>query len=97
MDSVNGNRFFNFVRSSLIPIMHSFDGISARSIVVTDSCAIHHVQPVLDVLNDAGILLMFLPLRSPNYNPIDMAFADVNRYIKQHLGALDAFPDLADW
>ena len=64
MDSVNGDRFFDFVRSSLIPKMHSFDGISARSIVVKDNCAIHHVQPVLDVLNDAGILLMFTTIQS---------------------------------
>ena len=94
MDNVNGDKFFDFIRSSLIPKMHSFDGISARSIIVMDNCAIHHVQPVIDVLHDVGILLMFLPPYSPDYNPIELAFADVKRYLKQHEGALNAFPDL---
>ena len=70
--------------------MHSFDRISARSIVVMDNCAIHYVQPVLYVLNDAGIIVMFLPPYSPDYNPIDIAFADVKIYLKQHEGALNA-------
>ena len=38
---------------------------------------------------------MFLPPYSPDYNPIELAFADVKRYLKQHEGALDAFPDLS--
>ena len=60
-----------------------------------DNCAIHHVQPVLDILHvhHVGILLMFLSPYSPDYNSIELAFADVTRYLKQHEGALNVFPD----
>lgn len=45
-ESVNGDAFFDFVRGSLIPNMHPFDGSSDRSIVVMDNCSIHHTNEV---------------------------------------------------
>ena len=55
-DSVNGEKFFNFVRGSLIPEMLPFDGCNPKSIAVMDNCSIHHVREVADLFNSAGIL-----------------------------------------
>ena len=39
--------------------------------VVMDNCPIHHVQEVADLLNSPGNLLIFLPLYSSDFNPIE--------------------------
>ena len=58
--SVNGEVFFDFVRTLLIPQILPFDGENACSIVVLDNCSIHHVQHVIDLFVAAGILVLFL-------------------------------------
>ena len=63
--TVNGEAFLEFVHGSLILNMLPFDGENPRSIVVMDNCSIHHVQPVLDAFNQAGIVVLFLPPYSP--------------------------------
>ena len=45
-DSVNGDKFLDYVRGSLIPNMSPFDGISSKSILVMDNCSVHHTQEV---------------------------------------------------
>ena len=58
-NSVNGEKFFDFVCDSLIPEMLPFDGCNLKSIAVMDNCSIHHVQEVTDLFNSAGIVIIF--------------------------------------
>ena len=58
-NSVDGEMFCDFVRGTLIPNMLPLDGLNP--IVVMDDCSIHHVAEVKSMLDDAGILLMYLP------------------------------------
>ena len=58
-----------------------------------DNCKIHHVQAVKDFFEDAGILLMFLPPYSPDYNPIEEAFSSVKYYLKDHDELLQSVDD----
>ena len=44
--SVNRDKFFDFVRGTLIPNMNPFDGVNDKSIVLMDNCSIHHVIKV---------------------------------------------------
>ena len=78
----SGSTFYNFVRGSLIPNMNPFDGSSPKSIVVMDNCSIHHVQEVANLFQSTGILVMFLPPYSPDYNPVEEAFSFVKYYLK---------------
>jgi hypothetical protein len=57
----NSEMFCDFVRGTLIPCMLPFDGQNPTSIVVMDNCSIHHVAEVKSMLEDAGILLIYLP------------------------------------
>jgi len=82
--SVNGDKFFDFVRGSLIPNMHPFNGTAAKSIAILDNCSIHHVDEVKKVFEDAGILLLFLPPYSPDLNPIEQMFSSVKYYLRDH-------------
>ena len=58
--SVNGEKFFDFLRGSLIPNMMPFDGQNPNSILVMDNCSVHHVHEDIDLLRQSGILLLFL-------------------------------------
>ena len=60
---VDSDKFFDFIRGTLISNMQPFDGSNTKSIVILDNCSIHHVEPVKELLHDAGILLIFLPLQ----------------------------------
>ena len=83
-DSVNSEKFFDFVRGCLIPEMLPFDGCNPKSIAIMDNCSIHHVQQVADLFSNAGILLLYVPPYSPDLNPIELAFSFVKHYLKDH-------------
>ena len=82
--SVNGDHFFDFVRGSVIPEMLPFDGRNPLSIAVLDNCSIHHVQPVMELFQEAEILVLFLPPYSPDLMPIEKTFSYVKYYLKEH-------------
>ena len=44
--TVNGDRFFDFVRQDMLPLVMPFDGQSPNSIVIMDNASIHHVDQV---------------------------------------------------
>lgn len=79
--SVDADAFFNFVRDSLIPEMQPFDGCSSI-VAVMDNCSLHHTEDVAELFRNAGILLIYLPLYSPDMNPIELAFGYVKAYLK---------------
>ena len=55
-----------------------------HSILVMDNCSIHHVQEVKDMIENAGILLLYLPPYSADYNPIEELFSYLKFYFKEH-------------
>ena len=63
--SVNGERFEDFIRSCLLPILQPFNGTNPHSVVIMDA-SIHHVDGVIDLIeNQAGARLLFLPPPTP--------------------------------
>ena len=57
--TVDGQKFMDFVRGSLIPEMLPFDGQNPKSIAILDNCSIHHVELAVDLFREAGILVIF--------------------------------------
>ena len=92
-NSVDG-KMFDFVRGTLIPNMLPIVGLNPTSITVMDDCSIHHVTEVKSMVNDAGILLMYLPpYSSPDLNPSEEAFGYVKGYLKKYDDIAAAFPN----
>ena len=89
----NGEKFVQFLIGILIPEMLQFDGSNPRSVLIMDNCTIHHVLPALEVLTEAGILTMFIPPYSPDFNPAEEMFSYVKYYLKQHDEILQAYGD----
>ena len=54
----------------------------------------HHVQELKDLVRDAGILLLFLPPYSPDYNPIEELFSYAKYYLKEHDEIAQALNDV---
>ena len=95
-DSVNGERFFDFLRASLIPNMLPFDGTSPRSVVIMDNCSVHHVEEVTELLRKAGIVVLFLPPYSPDLNPLEEAFSYIKGYLRMHDELFQSIPSPLD-
>ena len=77
-ESVNGERFMYFVIATLLPLLLPYNGENEKSVVVMDNAVIHHMQPVIKAIN------RFLPRYSPDFNPIELVFAEVKTYLKEH-------------
>ena len=82
--SVNGERFEYFVRTCLLPILLPYNGINPRSIVIMDNAAIHHVRPVVHLIQSTGAKLVFLPPYSPDLNPLEPVFGKVKQILKEN-------------
>ena len=94
--TVNGDRFFDFVRGSLVPNMLPFNGSNSKSILVLDNCSVHHIEPITTLLREAGIIVLFLPPYSPVLNPAEEVFSCVKTYLKRHDTLLQTIPAHSD-
>ncbi len=83
--TVNGEKFEEFIRSCLLPMLQPFNGINPHSVVIMDNASIHHVQSATDLTeNQAGARLLFLPPYSPDLNPAEEVFSQVKATMKQN-------------
>ena len=73
--------FCDFVRGSIIPNMRPFPD---KESILLDNCSIHHVHYATEMLEMAGILVLFLPPYSPDLNPMENVFGNVKSYLKCH-------------
>ena len=55
----NGDRFLDFIRRTLLPLLMPFNGLNDHSVVVLDNASIHHVDSIENVINSVGALVKF--------------------------------------
>ena len=78
----NGDTFYDFIHTHLIPHLCPFDEHSSRSVVVLDNCSIHHLAEVVASLRYIGVMVHFLPPYSPDINLIKEAFSKVKTELR---------------
>ena len=82
---MNGDRFENFLITTVLPFLQPFNWINPQSIIIMDNASIHHVEGVVDLIeNQAGAKLIFLPPYSPDLNPAEEVFSQVKSIMKQN-------------
>ena len=59
--AVDGDTFYEFVHRQLLPHLKPFDGTNEQSIVVMDNASIHHVDGIVDMIQEVGAMVMFTP------------------------------------
>jgi transposase len=69
----NGQRFLAYVEQVLVPTLRSGD------VVVLDHLVVHKQPAVRAAIEGIGAHLRFLPPDSPDFNPIELAFAKFER------------------
>jgi transposase len=80
--------FLAFVQQELVPRLRSGD------IVVMDNLSAHKIAPVTMAIRSVGADVLFLPPYSPEFNPIERAWAKLKDFVRR-LPTLtrDAFDD----
>ena len=73
IDSVT---FRAYVEQVLVPTLRPGE------VVVLDNLAVHRQPEVRDAIERAGAYLRFLPPYSPDFNPIELAFAKLKAFLR---------------
>lgn len=84
--ATTGARFRDYVTDTLVPALRPGDT------VVMDNLAAHKVAGVREAITAAGARLLYLPAYSPDFNPIEMAFAKLKALLRT--AAARTVPDL---
>lgn len=74
---INGEWFEAYVRQVLAPELREGD------IVIMDNLSSHKRAAVRDVIEAAGARVLFLPPYSPDFNPIEKAFAKLKALLRR--------------
>lgn len=86
--ATNGERFRAYVRDTLAPALRPGDT------VVLDNLGAHKVAGVREAIEAVGARLLFLPPYSPDFNPIEQAFAKLKHLLRTV--AARTVPDLRE-
>jgi transposase len=74
---INGDWFEAYVRQILVPELRRGD------IVIMDNLSIHKRTSVRELIEAVGATLVFLPPYSPDFNPIEKAFARLKAMLRK--------------
>ena len=61
-----------------------------KSVLIMDNASIHHSARVRRMCQEAGVLLIYLPPYSPDFNPIEEFFAELKGFIRK---TWSSYPD----
>jgi transposase len=84
--AMDGEAFLVYVRRVLVPELQHGD------IVIMDNLPAHKVAGVREAIAAAGARLLYLPPYSPDFNPIEQAFAKLKALLRK--AAARTIPDL---
>ena len=84
--ATNGGRFLAYVTDTLVPVLKRGDT------VILDNLNVHKVAGVRKAIEAAGARLLYLPAYSPDFNPIEQAFAKLKALLRT--AAARTVPDL---
>jgi transposase len=74
--AINGARFLAYVEQALAPTLRKGD------VVVLDNLRAHKVKGVREAIEARGARLLYLPPYSPDFNPIELAFAKLKALLR---------------
>lgn len=74
--------FEDFLVNILLPKCGRYP--AKNSVIVMDNASIHHSEGIRQVCTDAGVILVYLPPYSPDYNPIEEFFSELKAFVKKY-------------
>jgi len=83
--------FENFIEE-LLPYCGRWP--APKSVLIMDNASFHRSDKIQQMCDDAGVLLLYLPPYSPDFNPIEETFGKLKTYIREvwdkHIGFVRA-------
>lgn len=73
----NREKFLVYLKNVLIPTLQKGD------VVVMDNMRTHHIKEVQELLQEAGIHLLYLPAYSPDFNPIENMWSKIKAILRK--------------
>ncbi len=68
-------------KNRIAPQLNRFPG--PNSVVVIDNCGVHNPDELRAICSSYGAILQFLPPYSPDFNPIELVFGQVKRWMRR--------------
>ena len=75
--AINGEAFTAYAETFLAPVLNAGD------IVIMDNLPAHKVNGARAAIERVGAKLLFLPPYSPDFNPIEQAFAKIKALLRK--------------
>ena len=75
--TINREAFLAYVHQFLVPCLRRGD------IVIMDNLSSHKIRGVRQAIEAAGASLLYLPPYSPDFNPIEQAFAKLKALLRK--------------
>lgn len=72
-----GDKFVDYLKNTLIPTLNKGD------IIIMDNMRSHHVKAVRETIEDAGLMLLYLPPYSPDLNPIEEMWSKIKAVLRK--------------
>ena len=81
---MNGDRFTYSVTCLHPVLMPYYNGVNPHSIVIMDNASIHHVDDAVQLIENSGAKVIFLPPYSPDLNPLEPVFGKAKAILKEN-------------
>ena len=75
--TLNGKLFKKYVEDFLVP------ALSPGDILILDNSSVHRAKGVLDPIIKHGVIVLFLPPYSPDFNPIEMLWSKMKSFLRK--------------
>jgi transposase len=84
--TTNSKFFEDWFENELIP------AIPQCCTIIMDNASFHNKSRLKEIAEKCGVKLLFLPPYSPDFNPIEKSWANLKKWLKDHVSS---FVDLA--
>jgi len=79
----------NWLVEDLLPRMNAYP--APNSVLIMDGASVHNGDAIEALCQQRGILVLYLPAYSPDYNPIELVFSAVKRKLRK---VYDKYPQM---
>jgi len=84
---MDGSLFTGWLEHVFAPTLKN----PGKSILFIDNASHHPKDEIMDIADEYGFTVIFLPKYSPDLNPIEKFWANIKNWLRLHLWKLDSF------
>jgi transposase len=90
-NSVDRDCFNAFIKDSVLPLISAY--LEPCSVLIINNHSTHHLEELQELCDARGIVLLYLPPYSPDYNSIKQSFTALKAWMRGHRELVRTFSD----